>query len=132
MDITVTITIEPSFMGTREYTLKWDDHENEYVMLVRKWKTSNPHGEPDVERKTVLPHSKAHSVLWRLDRAELKIYPDGDWGCDGTTYTLEISKNVNSVTFCWWCDLPEQWKALQEVVDFVKKHDTHEGEDHDY
>ena len=133
MDIEVTITIEPSFQGTRQYKLFWDDPENEYVMEVKKWSGNDRRGELKVNRKIILPNSETHSVIWRLDRAELKIYPDGASDVyDGTFYKVEISKDMNSVSFSWYHDLPEQWGALREVVDFVRKHDTQEGEDHDY
>lgn len=128
MDITVTITIEPSFQGTREYKVYWDDPENEYVMEVKKWSSNDRRGELKVHLKIILPNSEAHGVLWRLDRAELKVYPDGHWGCDGEIYWLEIKKDMSSVTYSWWCDLPEQWNALQEVIDFVRKHDATKGE----
>lgn len=129
MDIEITITIQPSFMGTREYTLKWDDPENEYVMLTKKWKDSNPRGELDIERRTVLRYSKAHSVLWRLDRAKVDIYPDGTVDVyDGTQYTLAIRKGMNQANFSWYHDLPHQWSAFQEIMEFIYKYDNQQGE----
>jgi hypothetical protein len=41
-------------------------------------------------------------------------------GCDGTMFELEFCAGFNSSKFVWWCELPQQWKGLDSLIELLQ------------
>lgn len=61
----------------------------------------------------------AASILADLESLRLSPVPNCAKGADGVFITLVVRRGFNEVSFKWWLEAPEQWKALDPIVEKI-------------
>lgn len=64
---------------------------------------------------------KIQQVVEKFLKAQVPVVPPFVDGVDGVFYHLEISSGMNSVKYTWWCDLPEGYGPMGDLVDQLYK-----------
>lgn len=71
----------------------------------------------DEQPKQPLGHVLCNELLSDFSKVRMSPVTEDIYGLDGTVYTLRYSAGLNSVDYCWWCDLPAAWSELQPIID---------------
>ena len=68
-----------------------------------------------------LSHAQAQTILKLCEGivVSVKAAEPEIFGLDGWRFELELCSDMNSVTFAWWCDLPEEWQSLENLVNVL-------------
>ncbi len=116
-------------MSFREYTIKYKSvslpsvpGENNIDLLLgyddEKWTICRTLGSIYEEESSVseVDDSEVEQLFKGLSNINLPVLQEGIWGLDGTTHTLEITHAMNSTTFKWWVELPEELKPLHKII----------------
>lgn len=76
-----------------------------------------------------VPRAEADAMYEALLREAIAAVPPDALGIlDGVSYSLNIDTGGNGAMYCWKCDLPQSWRALQPAIDYLKR--LVPGQDH--
>lgn len=82
----------------------------------------NRTGTPLVKRLQPLhvPVEAADAIYDQIRELRLPPLPPFAAGCDGVTYELDLTAGFNMTRLRWWGDIPEQWRALRDVIRMIE------------
>lgn len=77
--------------------------------------------EPTIELiKYQIEEIAYQNIYNKLEKLQLPVIASFESGCDGTSYIFSIKKAFfGSHEYCWWGNLPEEWKDLQDVINEI-------------
>ncbi len=101
----------PSIKGETDIELLLEFHDDKWV-LNRNLGTMYEQDSAMI----LLDASVVEDLFRCLSDINVPILLKGEWGCDGTMYTLQISHEFTSVTYEWWEDLPFGLKPLEAMI----------------
>jgi len=102
----------PSYLGESDIDICLEFKDGEWVIVGKFGQVYSV--SPYVKR--ILD---AEEVVGHLDNffmTELPLNPRKAMGFDGTTYTLEISRNKKKNEYEWWTYLPREWERIGDLV----------------
>jgi hypothetical protein len=79
--------------------------------------------EPTIElTKYQIDETSYQNLYNKLDKLQLPIIASFESGLDGTDYVFSIKNTFcGSHEYCWWGNLPKEWKELQTIIDEIDK-----------
>lgn len=69
-------------------------------------------GAIDNPRCYAVDAAHVRHMLDLLEHAQVPASPPVSWGCDGTTYELNLWRGLNSATYTWWLSPPQGYQPL--------------------
>jgi hypothetical protein len=78
-------------------------------------------GEGIHVRDREVPSALATSWQDKLAALRLPLVAEEILGCDGETFTLTTIMGFSSATLSWWCDGPQEWRALHEWATMFRR-----------
>ncbi len=122
----ISLECRPSFAGGWEVRLEQPVDEPWRVRVrlghPRYGLSDHPHYDPETgTARWDRPLNEAETVeLARmLEGATVPLPPEFAIGLDGTTWELQIEHGWNRVQLAWWARLPQAWRSLRPLLDFL-------------
>lgn len=74
------------------------------------------------KRESTMVYVSREDLQSPLDKAlnTLPRHEFADWGLDGVTYSVSISRDGDTQTFCWWGNGGEDYRGLMEFVNGIE------------
>ncbi len=123
MDLSIRIRKEACFQSYGDEAKSYILAKNHSGGRTQGYQIATYVGDIDIAEKPVsvrdVDTKEVESLLHNLTTARIPIIPEFIAGCDGWTVNVEIDHGMNSVKYCWWVHIPEQWGILREVVQLI-------------
>lgn len=62
---------------------------------------------------------KYWSILSKLERLSVDVWPPSQVGFDGESYRLWLRNGYSESSFAWWCECPPTWNELGAVFNEI-------------
>jgi len=105
----INIVKQPSFQPAESWTVGHTENGMECRYAIGKTSKAKLISDADL--------LKLCQIIQNLS---IGLIGDGPMGFDGETWKVDIEWDSNRISLCYWCDIPESWIGIKEIIELVQ------------